>query len=125
MNPVIHSFPRLPLGFLLGFTGAAFASDPQSKIEETPDALRACGKFSEVEVSLKQPQFLGLKVDSLGLGRFSPITLKDPPNNPRPTVAKRCGDGVEYRAQGQDSAAPARGKFDFTEQSIRMVSQWS
>ena len=123
--PVIRPFPWILLGGLLGIAGAAFAGDPQWKIEETPDALRACGKFSEVEVSLKQPQFLGLKVDSLGLGRFSPITLKDPPNKPRPAVAKRCGDGVEYRALGRDSAAPARWKFEFTEQSIRMVSQWS
>ena len=86
---------------------SAAADEPKLKIEQGKTSLHVAGKYLDVEVSLSQPQFLRLAVDSLGQGRFQPSALRPPPAAPRPTVARRSGAKVEYMhdAASGDSAA--------------------
>jgi hypothetical protein len=113
------------LGTILGMSSPASAVEPQWKIEEDQAALQIAGKYYELAVSLKQPQFLRLAVDSLGQGRFRTSALRSPPAAPRPTVALHAGSRVEYRAQDPSSSSPPRWTFEFGEKSVRLVSQWS
>ena len=78
---------------------SAAADEPTLKIEQGKTSLHVVGKYLDVEVSLSQPQFLRLAVDSLGQGRFQPSALRPPPAAPRPTVARRSGakSGVHAR----------------------------
>ncbi len=110
---------------LLAMSLSSAAAEPNIKIEENQEAFHVVGKYYKVQVSLHQPQFISLSVDSLGRGRSSPNALQPPPEVPRPTVAKRVGQRVEYRGQGGDSSAPARWTFEFEGKSLRMVSEWS
>jgi hypothetical protein len=117
--------PYLMLLLGLGIISPAFAAEQNLKIEEGKEALHVSGKYYDVEVSLKQPQFLRLSVDSLGQGRAAASALRSPPNVPRPTIAQRTGARVEYRVADPCSSTPARWTFEFGEKFIRLVSQWS
>jgi hypothetical protein len=127
--PEVDSMIR-PISFVLilsiGFAliRSALADEAKITVEQTKASLRVAGKYIEVELSLTQPQFLRLGVDSLGQGRFMPDALRSPPPPSRPSVARLTGTRVEY-VQEAASNAPPSWLFEFSEKSITLVSQWT
>ena len=113
------------LGFYFGMVQFASPMEPPLKIEEGKESLHIAGKYLDLKVSLSQPQFLRVTVDSLGSGRFPAGDLRSPPKVPRPTVVKRTNNKVEYRGRDQAPSAPGRWMFEFDEKTIRLVSRWS
>jgi hypothetical protein len=110
---------------LVGLTARASAAKASLDITEADHLLRVAGQHYDCTVSLGQPQFLRVTVDSLGGGRFPGGELRPPPECPRPTAARRENGKVEYRAKGRESSAAARWTFAFAEGSIQLISQWS
>ena len=113
------------LGFYFGMVQFASPMEPPLKVEEGKESLHIAGKYLDLKVSLSQPQFLRVTVDSLGSGRFPAGDLRSPPKVPRPTVVKRTNNKVEYRGRDQAPSAPGRWMFEFDEKTIRLVSRWS
>ena len=108
----------------LGCIRSASADEPKLKIEQGKTSLHVAGEYLDVELSLTQPQFLHLAVDSLGQGRFLPSA---PPVAACRAAAGDCPANrrrVEY-VQDAASSDPPRWTFEFGERSITMVSQWS
>jgi len=126
MKTMRYSFFAIAvLATALEIVPSTLAAETPLKIDEGKDSFRIAGKFFDWKVSMVQPQFLRVTVDSLGSGRFPSGELLSPPEVPRPTVGNRSGEKVEYRGKGQGSSAPARWTFEFREKSIRLISRWS
>lgn len=116
---------RVSAALLLGVLGSSVAAETPLEIKLDDGAFHVSSRFFAVECSAAQPQFLGLRVDSLGKGTFKPSALRPPPAPERETVAKVVDGQLQYRAKGLDAKAPARWAFAFDERSIRMITQWS
>ena len=116
----------LPLAALLLMCCHSWAAPPKSVREA--DALRVTSPYLDVKVSLTQPAFLSLAVDNLGLSKSVENPLRPLPAAAAPYVVRyEASDEVkiEYRRAGSAADADAGWLFEFSEQRIRLSSQWS
>jgi hypothetical protein len=88
------------------------------------DATRMTTRFIDAEVSRDYPGFTAFSVDSLGRGRFSPVTLRLPVKGP-PIQAKCHGSRVEYRRQGAPASASPCWTIEIKRDKIWLESRWS
>ena len=82
----------------------------------------------EVRPSLRQPAFVSLRLDSLGLSQWGANSLRPPAPVPV-SFEVRCETnsvlGLQYRRSAQPAAHPAGWRIEVAERSLRLLSRWS
>jgi len=91
------------------------------------DAVRVTSDYLSLQLSLRQPAFLSLAVNSLGTGGFGSNALRAPElDSPSYAVKFTPGHpGCEYRRPGTPSTAAPGWRFGVSAKALRLVSQWS
>lgn len=115
------------LGLLVGIP-LCVAYSSVAAGEKPQDTIRAVSPFVDVTLSLRQPGFASLSLDSLGRGKFRPGSLRQPV---APSVAfdvrRIDGEGlhVEYRRRGTVLATAPGWSIQTGQREVRLTSQWS
>lgn len=116
-----------PLAFylLLLWSASPVLASPV-KVVKIGDSLRITTPSLELKLSLKEPAFLSLAVDSLGQDKVGANSLRPAASRSAGFQARPVGSaGVEYRRVGTSSKEGAGWRFEASERKIRMVSHWS
>jgi hypothetical protein len=94
---------------------------------EEQEAVRVVSPYLEVKLSLSQPAFTWLTVDSLGKGGVGTNALRAPTSDAPPYRVKREKGGrcLEYRRAGTSVATPPGWQFEVSTKSLQLVSRWS
>jgi len=103
---------------------AGFAA-PLEGAPGNPTTFQFVSKHIAAEVSLRQPAFRALSVDSIGLGEFAVSSLRMPEEIGTEYSVRRNGNRVEYREANAAETSPACWIFKFRDREIRLVSRWS
>lgn len=100
---------------------------PQVKVVEEKDSFGIVSRFLNARVSLHQPAFSALCVDSLGLGKTAANAIRQP-KAAAGGFAVKHGEGspvwVEYRLAGAAESAPPPWRFELREKEIQLITQW-
>jgi hypothetical protein len=109
-------------------TAAGRASAGAPRITADQEAARSVSAYLDVRVSLRQPAFVSLGVDSLGLNEWGANPLRPPAGVPAPFQV-RCATNrvlrLEYSRSDQAAAHPGGWRIEVAERSIRLLSSWS
>ena len=105
----------------------ATAGAPAFEAVEEKGSLGVVSPFLNARVSLEQPAFIALSVDSLGLGKTAVNALRPPKGSTNSFSVKR-GKGsavwAEYRLGTAAETAPPSWRFELREKEIRLIAQW-
>lgn len=116
---------RIATLLLLALTSSAPALAAPLKITETPGALRVTSACFDLTLSSAQPAITAIALDSLGLGKFAPNSLRQPASAKEPFQVHAEGDNpviVQYRRPGAANTAPAGWQFEIAPDAIHIVS---
>ncbi len=109
-------------------TAASRSSAGAPRITTDQDTVRLVSEHLDVRVSLRQPAFVSLGVDSLGLNEWGANSLR-PPAPVSPPFHVRCETNpalrLEYSRSDQTAAHPGGWRIEVAERSIRLLSRWS
>lgn len=104
---------------------AAWGSVAQAA--EDTDAVSVVSPFLSARVSLQQPAFTALSVDSLGLGK-APANAVQAPQPLKEKFSIKYGEDkpvwVEYRRPDTAETTPPLWRFELYDKEIRLISQW-
>ena len=107
-----------------GRPGSAAAA----RITADQDTARLVSAYLNVRVSLRQPAFVSLRVDSLGLNEWGADSLR-PPARVAESFRVRCETnpvlGLEYSRSAQTDTHPGGWRLEVSERSVRLLSRWS
>jgi hypothetical protein len=94
---------------------------------EEEDAVRVTSPYLHLKMSLSQPAFIWLVVDSLGAGGVGTNALRAPTPDSTPYRVKREKGGrcLEYRHAGTPATTPPGWRFEVSAKTLRLVSRWS
>lgn len=116
---------------LIGMTFLAAAgrgSAAAARITADQDTARLVSAYLNVRVSLRQPAFVSLRVDSLGLNEWGANSLR-PPARVAESFQVRCETnpvlGLEYSRSAQTDTHPGGWRIEVAERSVRLLSRWS
>lgn len=105
-------------------TGRAVIAAPLEGAPGNPTTFPFASKHIAAEVSLRQPAFRALSVDSLGLGEFAASSLRIPTETETEYSVRRDGNTVEYHKSKAAKTCPACWTFELRDREIRLVSRW-
>ena len=113
------------MGLLAAASGSSAAAP---RITASQDTVRLVSEHLDVRVSLRQPAFVSLRVDSLGLSQWGANALRPPPPATAPFQVRHETNpvlAVEYRRSGQAAGHPSGWRIEVAERSVRLLSRWS
>jgi len=116
--------PLLLIGFVAWTSCTGFAATAE-EVRGDSATFQFVSKYVAAEVSLRQPAFRTLSVDSLGLGEFAASSLRLPAETETEYSVQRDGNTVEYRAVKAAETSPACWTLEFLDREIRLLSRWS
>lgn len=95
--------------------------------EKQADIVQGSSPYLNVQLSLQQPTFLSLAVDSLGTGRFGSNALREPnPESPVYDSRLKAGNrSCEYHRPGVAPGTAPGWRIDVSTKSLQLASRWS
>jgi hypothetical protein len=111
---------------LLTAVSRSSAGAPRITLDQ--DTVRSVSEHLDARVSLRQPAFVSLGVDSLGLNEWGANSMR-PPAPVFPPFLMRCETNpalaLEYSHSDQTTAHPAGWRIEVAERRIALLSRWS